>query len=464
MSVKTSVQVAALRKLYEFVDKNPVENLPKVGAFIDKYIPKDNPLMGQLSAIVPVLSDPENNWYQLILSVFTELDRDVRRTFFENFVLNATIRHGEIHDKLEDKYDCNIPWAILMDPTSACNLHCKGCWAAEYGNKLNLSYEEMDSIVTQANEMGCYFFLYTGGEPLVRKADLIRLCEAHPDSIFSAFTNATLIDEAFADEMLRVKNFVPAISAEGFEESTDSRRGEGTYQKIMRAMEILKRKKLPFGISACYTSANVQDVGSEDYFDKMIEWGAKFVWFFTYMPVGKAAVPELMVSAQQRKFMYEQVRKFRSTKAIFTMDFWNDGEYSGYGHGNKKVYPGGCIAGGRRYLHINANGDIEPCAFIHYSDSNIREKTLLEALRSPLFMGYRKNQPFNDNLLRPCPVLDNPGALTRLVEESGAKSTDYQAQESAREYSDKCVEKAAAWAEVADELWSCSGHCAGCKK
>lgn len=454
MSVKQNVEIAALRKVYNWLDQDPVNRLPKLGGYIDSYIPAGSTLGGQLEAIKSVLGDSENNWYRLIFSIFTEIDSDVRRTIFENFVINATVRAGEIHDKLTAQYDCNIPWAILMDPTSACNLHCVGCWAAEYGNRLNLSYEELDSIIRQANELGCYFFLYTGGEPLVRKADLIKLCEAHPDSMFSAFTNATLIDESFADEMLRVKNFIPAISAEGFEESTDSRRGQGTYQKIMRAMQILKEKKLPFGISACYTSANVRDVGSEAYFDQMIEWGAKFCWFFTYMPVGKAAVPELMVSAEQRRFMYEQVRAFRKTKPLFTMDFWNDGEYSGYKESRGLPgYCGGCIAGGRRYLHINANGDIEPCAFIHYSDSNIREKTLLEALCSPLFMGYRKSQPFNDNLLRPCPVLDNPGALTSLVAESGAKSTDYQAQESAAEYSDKCVEKAAAWAIVAEKLW-----------
>ena len=457
MSVKLNVEIAALRKVYDWLDQDPVHRLPKLGEYIDTYIPEHSTLGGQLSAIKSVLGDPDNNWYRLMVSIFTEIDPDVRRAIFENFVINATVRAGEVHDALTRQYDCNIPWAILMDPTSACNLHCVGCWAAEYGNRLNLSYEELDSIICQANELGCYFFLYTGGEPLVRKTDLIRLCEAHPDSIFSAFTNATLIDEAFADEMLRVKNFIPAISAEGFEESTDSRRGQGTYQKIMRAMQILKEKKLPFGISACYTSANVHDVGSEEYFDKMIEWGAKFCWFFTYMPVGKAAVPELMVTAEQRRFMYEQVRAFRKTKPLFTMDFWNDGEYSGYGerHG-LPGYCGGCIAGGRRYLHINANGDIEPCAFIHYSDYNIREKTLLQALCSPLFMGYRRSQPFNDNLLRPCPVLDNPGALTRLVEESGAKSTDYQATESAEEYSNKCLDQAAAWAVVADELWSAS--------
>ena len=375
MGPKTTLQVIGLRKIYDYIDKDPKENLPKLGEYMEKFLPADSDMMGRLSVIKSVLEDPNNNWYRLIMDIFTNVDPGVRRALFENFILNATVKRAEIHNRLTKQYDCNIPWAILMDPTSACNLHCTGCWAAEYGNKMNLTYEELDDIIRQANALGCYFFLYTGGEPLVRKADLIRLCEAHPDCMFSAFTNGTLIDEAFADEMLRVKNFIPAISAEGFEESTDSRRGQGTYRKIMRAMEILKEKKLPFGISACYTSANVYDVGSEDYFDKMVEWGAKFCWLFTYMPVGKAAVPELMVTAEQRKFMYEQVRKFRKTKPLFTMDFWNDGEYSGYKEKGLPGYSGGCIAAGRRYLHINAGGDIEPCAFIHYSDSNIREKT-----------------------------------------------------------------------------------------
>lgn len=256
-------------------------------------------------------------------------------------------------------------------------------------------------------------------------------------------TNGTLIDDAFADEMLRVKNLVPAISIEGFEEATDFRRGEGTYRKVIEAMTRLKERKLLFGISCCYTSKNVEVIGSEEYFDSMIDMGAKFAWLFTYMPIGAAAVPELIATAEQRKFMYEQIHKFRKTKPLFTMDFWNDGDAVG-----------GCIAGGRGYCHINANGDMEPCAFIHYSDSNIKEKTLLECYQSPLFMAYRRSQPFNDNMLRPCPVLDNPGRLTQIVEESGARSTDLESPERACDYCNRCVPAAEKWAPVADELWN----------
>jgi hypothetical protein len=192
----------------------------------------------------------------------------------------------------------------------------------------------------------------------------------------------------------------------------------------------------------CYTSQNTDVIGSEAYFDDMIEKGAKFAWFFTYMPIGVDAVPELMVSAQQRAFMYERIRSFRKTKPIFTLDFWNDGEFVQ-----------GCIAGGRRYLHINANGDIEPCAFMHYSDSSIYEKSLLEALQSPLFMQYRKNQPFNQNHLRPCPLLDNPGALAKMVDRSEAKSTDMQNPEDVHDLSAKCEHAAHEWEPQADAIW-----------
>ncbi|HEX3016303.1 MAG TPA: radical SAM protein [Caproicibacter sp.] len=440
------LEAFGLKKVLNYLDSNPQENVPKAIAWLRKF-DKDDFYKNAYDMIDGFMRDPNNNWNRLISSLYTDIDDGVRRKLFENFLINSAILGCQRKNKMEEKYDCNIPWAILMDPTSACNLHCTGCWAAEYGNKLNLSFEQLDDIVKQGKELGTFMYIFSGGEPLVRKDDIIRLCEKHSDCEFLAFTNATLIDEKFADEMLRVKNFVPAISIEGYEEQTDFRRGEGTYQKVLKAMKILKEKKLPFGASLCYTRKNVENIGSEEYFDFLIEQGCKFAWLFTYIPVGVDAVTDLIATAEQRKFMYDQIRSFRATKPLFTMDFWNDGEYVN-----------GCIAGGRCYLHINANGDIEPCAFIHYADSNIKNKTLLEAYRSPLFMQYRRNQPFNHNMLRPCPLLDNPGRLSQMVKKSGAESTDLTHPENVDDLTSKCVDTAKAWAPVAQDIWE---HCEG---
>ena len=446
-----NLQSFGLKKVLEYLDADPEKNIPKIIDWVEKF-DKDGIVTRQLNTIKEVLEDRSSNWYELAMSLWSDVDTDVRKTLFENFIINATIIGGKRQKKSREEHKCNIPWAILMDPTSACNLHCTGCWAAEYGNKMNMDFDTLDSIIEQGKKLGTYMYIYSGGEPLVRKDDIIKLCEKHNDCAFLAFTNATLIDDKFADEMLRVKNFIPAISVEGFEEETDFRRGQGTYKSVVKAMNLLKEKRLPFGASCCYTSKNTDVIGSEEYIDTLVDMGAKFAWFFTYMPVGNEAVPELLATAEQRKYMYNQIRDFRGTKPIFTMDFWNDGEYVE-----------GCIAGGRCYLHINANGDIEPCAFIHYSDSNIHKNTLLEAYKNPLFMQYHNNQPFNNNHLRPCPLLDNPGRLTDMVEKSGAHSTDMQNPENVRGLSKKCLNAANNWAPVADDLWEKSHGCSTCQ-
>ncbi|HBJ06614.1 MAG TPA: radical SAM protein [Erysipelotrichaceae bacterium] len=439
-SVKNTAFSAAVHTALEYLEKNPEENIPKAMRLMDQVLP-DGWYEGQRAAFRKAIEE-KGNWYQLIMKAY-QLDAGVRKTFFQNFIVNSALKGSAIQNEVREKENCNVPWAILLDPTSACNLHCTGCWAAEYGHQLNLSLDDIDSIIRQGKELGTYMYIYTGGEPLTRKKDVIKICEMHPDCAFLSFTNGTLIDEEFCQDMLRVKNFVPAISLEGFETANDSRRGEGCYENVKRSMELLKKHKLPFGISTCYTSVNYKDIASDEFFDLMIDSGALFCWFFHYMPVGNEAVKELLPTPEQRAYVYHQIRKFRSEKPIFTMDFQNDAQYVG-----------GCIAGGRRYLHINAKGDVEPCVFIHYSNCNIHNTTLLDALRSPLFQAYHDNQPFNENMLRPCPMLENAGRIQELVKQSKAVNTDYESPEDVDHLLEKTVPYAKNWKPMADKLWN----------
>ncbi len=449
-SIKENIQNFAVNQALRYVEGDPDENLPKLMEMVDKVAP-DGWYESQRRVLRTVITE-KNNWYQLVLRLY-ELEHGVRKAFFQNFLFNASFKGSAIQKESKEKYGCNVPWAILLDPTSACNLRCAGCWAAEYGNQLNLSLETIDSIICQGKKLGTYMYIYTGGEPTVRKEDLFKICEMHPDCMFLTFTNGTLIDEKFCQEMLRVKNFVPAISLEGFEDANDSRRGKGIYNTVANAMCLLKRNKLPFGISTCYTSVNYKDVTSEKFFDYMIDSGALFCWFFHYMPVGNGAVTELLPTPEQREEVYHRIRAHRENKALFTMDFQNDAEYVG-----------GCIAGGRNYLHINAKGDVEPCVFIHYSNCNIHDTSLLDALRSPLFKAYYNMQPFNENMLRPCPMLENPELLQAMVKATGAVSTDYESLETVAHLCNKTKPYAENWKITADKLWkeSCA-RCGGCK-
>ena len=269
-----------------------------------------------------MIQNPDSKWMRYVNRLLDETDPHVAKMTALNLGYQAAFAGTKKIRKMREIENCNIPWLILMDPTSACNLHCTGCWAAEYGHKLNLTFDELDNIVTQGKELGVYFYMMTGGEPLVRKADIIRLCEKHNDCAFHCYTNGTLVDEKLCEDMKRVGNLSLSISLEGFEDANDFRRGEGVYNKVLHAMDLLHENGLIFGNSVCYTSKNMDAVTSDEFFDLLIEHGSRFAWYFHLMPVGMKASPELMPTKEQREYIYHrlrEVRGFEGGKEIFVM-------------------------------------------------------------------------------------------------------------------------------------------------
>jgi MoaA/NifB/PqqE/SkfB family radical SAM enzyme len=339
------------------------------------------------------------------------------------------------------KHHSIIPRELLIDPTSACHLKCKGCWAADYSRTDNLSFEIMDDILTQSEALGIRNVAMSGGEPLMRKDDIIRLCDAHRKTTFGIFTNGVLIDDSFADEIARVENMGMYISIEGNREETDFRRGAGVYDKVIQSMERLRRRNIAFAFSSCYHSRNYKTVASDAFLDDMRQRGAWFGWLFNYVPVGKDADLSLVCTPEQRAYVMEHVKNYSERNDFTIIDFWNMGHSAC-----------GCIAAGSGYLHINARGDVEPCAFCHYSDVNIHDVTLLEALKSPFLTRFRAAQPFTDNPLRSCPMIDSPDSIVKLVDEGGAHSTHYSAPESAKDFAAKTSVTAKEWKPVSEKL------------
>ena len=332
------------------------------------------------------------------------------------------------------RYGCGIPRDILIDPTNACNLSCLGCWSHDYDNKSHIPYKKMDSLFTEAEKLGVLDILYTGGEPMLRKQDLVKLAEKHRKLFFGIFTNGTLIDEEFVDHLKRLGNMTVFISIEGFEEDTDFRRGQGTYAKVMKAMKLLRENGIAFGFSLCYHSHNYEVVSSKRFLDFLQEQGAWFGWAFGYRPIGKDADMSLCLNAEQRDHARRAFANYTNSTDITVIDLFNSGH---------KAY--GCVGAGSGYIHISASGDVEPCAFCHYSDANINDMSLQQALQSPFFRKFRSMQPFSENPLQPCPMVDVPEAIVELTESTDAKSTHMNNPESAREFADKIAPYAKEW-------------------
>ncbi len=424
-----------------YLKKNPEQNLEKALDMIEKIAVASNHKEYARNIKAQLQENPALRQY--INRVINELDENVHNHLINNFFVNASLVGVPKQTRMAKELGHNVPYTILIDPTSNCNLRCKGCWAGAYEKQQSLSFEEVDRIVSEAKELGIYFIVMSGGEPTMWP-HLEDLCRKHYDVAFMIYTNGTLIDEETAKWMREAGNITPAFSLEGGREATDQRRGKGVFDKIMTAMDHLKENGVAFGFSVTITTENAEEVYSDDFIDYMIEKGALYGWSFHYIPIGSNPDFSLMITPEQRAALVDRVHQVRTNKPIQIADFWNDGELTR-----------GCIAGGRRYFHINASGDVEPCAFVHFTVDNIKGKSLKEVLAHPLFKAYQKRQPFSDNLLRPCPIIDRPEILREMVKETDPQPS-YEGAENMlyNESAKKMDAVAAAWREKADQKWA----------
>ena len=380
----------------------------------------------------------------LILQVknrLPDLDKNVRRGAI-NFLTDALFYKARTREAYEREHGYSPPLLLVISPTMRCNLRCVGCYAGMYSKQEDLPVEVLDRVLTEAKEMGIYFHVISGGEPFYYKP-LLGIFEKYHDVTFQVYTNGTLIDRELAGKIAELGNVIPCISVEGYREDTDARRGEGVYDKVIQAMDNLKEAKALFGFSATVTRFNSDLLTSEDFVDYyMDEKGCFIGWYFQYMPIGTRPSLDLMTTPEQRIQRLERVTRMRREKKALISDFWCDGPLVG-----------GCLAAGRQYLHINQNGDVEPCVFVHFAVDNIKDKSLPEVLESNFFRSIRARAPYHPNLLRPCMIIDHPYVLRECVAKCGARPTHPEAEGIIGELAPDLDAYGEEYGRLADEVW-----------
>jgi len=359
-----------------------------------------------------------------------------------NFIANILVKGEPPRQRFAREVGFDPPVLMVISPTMRCNLKCYGCYAGKYAKKDDLGLGTFERLLYEAEQMGIYFITISGGEPFILGEDLINILARHPQILFQIYTNGTLIDSAMAKRLSETGNIYPCISVEGFREETDARRGEGTFQKITAAMDDLREEGVVFGFSATATRENNELIVSEDFIDFYRGKGCLVGWYFHYVPVGKEPGVDFMPTAEQRVYRRDRLIKRRARHDILLADFWNDGPMVG-----------GCLAGGRTYIHINSEGEVEPCVFAHFAVDNIRDKPLRDILRSDFFTQIRNRQPFDDNLLRPCMIIDVPEVLREVVTICGAHPTHTGADAVIYDFAAEMDTYSESYREIADRKW-----------
>ena len=331
--------------------------------------------------------------------------------FMAKFAL-ASRTASEKRRKMEKEGE-HIPPFLIASITSQCNLHCEGCYSrcnqatVDTEPVMQLSADEWNRIFIEAEEIGISFILLAGGEPLLRR-DVIEAAGKHKNILFPIFTNGTFINSRYFELFDHSRNLLPIMSIEGGQKATDARRGAGIYDTLVKNMDEFKRRGLIFGASVTVTTANIKEVSSADFVNSLSKRGCKVVIYVEFVPDSEDA-KNLAPGDYERNYLTAAIDSLRQKHPdIIFISFPGDEKSSG-----------GCIAAGRGFFHINSHGGAEPCPFSPYSDVNIREHPLIEALKSPLFAALRSGDILLDEHNGGC-VLHEKKAEVEAILEKGA--------------------------------------------
>ncbi len=348
---------------------------------------------------------------ELIRHTLKNTGRNLRETAFllrfykhtcENFRKRLQYETEAIH----------IPAYMIASITHACNLFCAGCYSRANGTCSErpraelMSAAQWENVFNQAAALGVSFILLAGGEPMLRRDVLEKAAEIR-SIVFPVFTNGTLIDTQYAEFLNVRRNLVPILSIEGGRGHTDERRGSGTYDKLLNAMSLLKKRRILFGASVTVTRENISEVTSEEFLSMLHQQGCRIVFYVEYVPVSQQT-RDLAPTDAERAQLDEAIMALRKTcPSLFFISFPGD-----------EKYLGGCLAAGRGFFHINPYGGAEPCPFSPYSDRNVVTHSLLEALESPLFERLRQEGAVGSEHIGGCALFEQEELVKRCLQAS----------------------------------------------
>ena len=304
----------------------------------------------------------------------------------------------------------HIPSFLIASITSQCNLHCAGCYSrcnqatVDAAPVRQLTDEEWMKIFSEADELGISFILLAGGEPMLRR-DIIEAAGKRQNILFPIFTNGTFMDEAYFQLFDKCRNLIPIMSLEGEKEATDVRRGKGIYDRLIRNMDELHKRDLVFGASITVTTQNLKEVSSDAFLKKLSDRGCKAIIYVEFVPVTEES-KELAPGDAERAYLQTELTRLRSEHPeMVYLSFPGDEKSSG-----------GCVAAGRGFFHINSHGGAEPCPFSPYSDINVRDTSLKEALDSRLFKALRENGHLLEDHAGGCVLYEKRELVESLLE------------------------------------------------
>jgi len=156
---------------------------------------------------------------------------------------------------------------VMFELTYKCNFRCKHCYIPDdYKRKeKDLSTRKIFSLIDQLKDLGCFYLGFTGGEPFLRD-DIMKILWFAKKKGFQVivYTNGSLLNRAIVDELAELSPnkldiTIPGMSDKVFNAVTASK---GSRKKVFKAIDMLKKKNINFGLKTCLLKDNRHEVAA----------------------------------------------------------------------------------------------------------------------------------------------------------------------------------------------------------
>ena len=262
----------------------------------------------------------------------------------------------------------NVTWEITLK----CNLRCVHCLSDSGGPiEEELNRKECLSIIDQLAGLKVFQVNIGGGEPFIRPDFIDFLKFSHEKGLVTCVsTNGIFVDRSLARSLSNLKKLYLQVSLDGATaDVNDSIRGEGTYKKVLNALDCLAKESVRFSINTVLTRINYSQL---DMLRKLAgEYGAELrVSRFRPSGRGKSSKEYLGPTREQLETFAEWLNEhelIRTGDSFFCLTSEN----------RRRKGLDMCGAA-KMTCCISPRGDVYPCAFLQeppFLAGNLRESS-----------------------------------------------------------------------------------------
>ncbi|MFI3171180.1 MAG: anaerobic sulfatase maturase [Eubacteriales bacterium] len=302
--------------------------------------------------------------------------------------------------------------SLLIKPASGnCDMRCKYCFYVDEMDNRSVANLGIMNESTLRNVLEKSFeyadhscnIAFQGGEPTLAGIEYFKKCIELIEELntkectvnYAIQTNGYRLDEEWC-EFFKVHNFLVGISLDGNKEVHDKyridARGEGTFDRVMASVELLKKHEVDFNILTVVHAETVKYTNKTYNFFKRNQFGYQ-QYIECLDPIGEEAgqqeysltpegYGEFLVSLFKKYYRdmsegrYVYNRYFENLMAIMM-----------------RQQPESCAMGGRcgDYITVEADGSAYPCDFYvldQWKLGNFNEDNIEDMAQRRLELGF----------------------------------------------------------------------------